>query len=76
THNDPDGGMFCWVRLPDGSDSAALLQRALDRDVAYVPGASFFAGTPDPATLRLAYSAEPPARIAAGLERLGEALRG
>ncbi|HEX4307581.1 MAG TPA: PLP-dependent aminotransferase family protein, partial [Solirubrobacterales bacterium] len=46
THNDPDGGMFCWVRLPDGSDSAALLQRALDRDVAYVPGASFFAGTP------------------------------
>jgi 2-aminoadipate transaminase len=74
THNDPDGGMFCWVRLPDGSDSAALLQRALDRDVAYVPGASFFAGTPDPATLRLAYSAETPARIATGLERLGEAL--
>jgi 2-aminoadipate transaminase len=74
TYNDPDGGMFCWVRLPDGSDSAALLQRALDRDVAYVPGASFFAGTPDPATLRLAYSAETPARIATGLERLGEAL--
>lgn len=73
THNDPDGGMFCWVRLPDGSDSAALLQRALDRDVAYVPGAAFFAGTPDPATLRLSYSVETPARIAAGLERLAEA---
>jgi 2-aminoadipate transaminase len=73
THNDPDGGMFCWVRLPDGSDSGALLQRALDRDVAYVPGAAFFAGAPDPATLRLSYSVETPARIAAGLERLGDA---
>ena len=76
THNDPDGGMFCWVRLPDGTDSAALLQGALDRDVAYVPGASFFAGEPDPATLRLAYSAETPERIAAGLERLADAWTG
>lgn len=76
THNDPDGGMFCWVRLPDGVDSGALLQGALDRDVAYVPGASFFAGEPDRATLRLAYSAEPPERIAIGLERLAEAWAG
>jgi 2-aminoadipate transaminase len=75
THNDPDGGMFCWARLPEGTDSAALLQRALDRDVAYVPGAAFFAGPPDTATLRLSYSTETPARIAAGLERLAAAFR-
>jgi len=76
THNDPDGGMFCWVRLPDGTDSAALLQRALDRDVAYVPGAPFFAGPPDAATLRLSYSTEKPERIAAGLERLADTWAG
>ncbi|MBS1891317.1 MAG: PLP-dependent aminotransferase family protein [Actinobacteria bacterium] len=76
TYNDPDGGMFCWVRLPDGSDAGALLQRALDRNVAYVPGAAFFAGPPDPATLRLAYSAETPARIAVGLDRLADAFSG
>ncbi|MBS1843256.1 MAG: PLP-dependent aminotransferase family protein [Actinobacteria bacterium] len=76
THNDPAGGMFCWVRLPDGSDAGALLRRALDRNVAYVPGAAFFAGPPDPATLRLAYSAETPVRIAAGLERLADAFSG
>jgi 2-aminoadipate transaminase len=75
THNDPDGGMFCWARLPDGRDSAALLPRALDLDVAYVPGASFFAGAPDHATMRLSYSTETPERIAAGLERLAAALR-
>ena len=73
THNDPDGGMFCWVRLPDGVDSAAHLPRALDHEVAYVPGEPFFAGPPDRATLRLSYSAEPPARIAEGLRRLGQA---
>jgi 2-aminoadipate transaminase len=73
TFNDPDGGIFCWVRLPDGSDAGALLQGALDRDVAYVPGSAFFAGPPDPATLRLSYSAETPARIAVGLERLAAA---
>jgi DNA-binding transcriptional MocR family regulator len=73
THNDPDGGMFLWVRLPDGSDSAALLQAALARDVAYVPGESFFAGPPDPATLRLSFSCEPPERIAEGLSRLAAA---
>jgi DNA-binding transcriptional MocR family regulator len=76
THNDPDGGMFCWVRLPDGTDSGALLQRALDRDVAYVPGSAFFAGPPDPATLRLSYSTEKPERIAAGLERLADTFAG
>jgi 2-aminoadipate transaminase len=73
THNDPDGGMFCWARLPEGTDSGALLQRALDLDVAYVPGAAFFAGPPDLATLRLSYSTETPDRIAAGLERLAAA---
>src|SRR5919108_3682072 len=29
THNHPDGGMFVWARLPDGSDSEDLLRRAL-----------------------------------------------
>jgi 2-aminoadipate transaminase len=74
THNHPDGGMFVWARLPDGWDAGALLQRALDRDVAYVPGAPFFSGPPDPATLRLSFTAHGPAEIALGLERLAEAL--
>jgi 2-aminoadipate transaminase len=74
THNHPDGGMFVWARLPDGWDAGALLQRALDRDVAYVPGAPFFSGPPDVATLRLSFTAHGPAEIALGLERLTQAL--
>jgi 2-aminoadipate transaminase len=70
THNHPDGGMFVWARLPDSWDAGALLARALERDVAYVPGAPFFTGSADPATLRLSFTAHPPEGIALGLERL------
>lgn len=72
THNRPDGGMFVWARLPDGWDASALLSRALEHDVAYVPGAPFFSGPPDPATLRLSFTAHPPEEIAHGLDRLAE----
>ena len=73
-HNDPDGGMFVWARLPDGWDAAALLPRALAHDVAYVPGAPFFAGAPDPATLRLSFTTHAPDVLREGLDRLGRAL--
>jgi 2-aminoadipate transaminase len=70
THNRPDGGLFVWARLPDGWDAEPLLERALKRDVAFVPGFPFFAGPPDRATLRLSFSAHPPGEIAEGLARL------
>jgi 2-aminoadipate transaminase len=75
THSRPDGGMFVWVRLPVGWDAEALLHRALARDVAFVPGAPFFAAEPDRATLRLSFTTHPPDEIAEGLERLKEAIR-
>ncbi len=69
-HNRPDGGMFVWARLPDGWDAAALLDRALEHDVAFVPGYPFFAGAPDDATLRFSFTTHPPAEITEGLARL------
>lgn len=71
---DPDGGMFTWVRLPDGFDAAALLPTALEHDVAFVPGAPFFAGEPDRATLRLSFTTHTPDEIREGMRRLGAAL--
>ena len=70
THNHPDGGMFVWARLPDGWDAAALLERALARDVAFVPGFPFFAGPPDTATLRFSFTTHSADEIAEGLRRL------
>jgi 2-aminoadipate transaminase len=72
-HNRPDGGMFVWARLPDGWDAAALLERALEREVAFVPGYPFFAGEPDHAALRLSFTTHPPDEIAEGLRRLRSA---
>ena len=73
SHNHPDGGMFAWARLPSGWDAEELLTRALARDVAFVPGAPFFAGEPDRAALRLSFTAHPPHEIAEGLARLRDA---
>jgi 2-aminoadipate transaminase len=73
THNHPEGGMFVWARLPDGWDAEPLLARALEHDVAFVPGYPFFAGDPDRATLRFSFTTHSPAEIAEGLERLRRA---
>ncbi len=69
--NRPDGGMFVWVRLPEGRDATSALPAALAHDVAFVPGTSFFSGIPDERTLRLSFTTYSPARIREGLSRLG-----
>jgi 2-aminoadipate transaminase len=70
----PEGGMFLWVTLPERMRSADLFKRALDRQVAFVPGESFFANGGGERTLRLNFSFSPPDRIEAGVQRLAEAL--
>lgn len=71
--NTPDGGMFVWARLPEGMDAALSLSSVLQHDVAYVPGAPFFAGRPDERALRLSFTTYAPDRIRTGLSRLGAA---
>ncbi|MGW0910992.1 aminotransferase-like domain-containing protein [Streptomyces sp. NPDC002784] len=75
TWHRPEGGMFLWARLPESYDTAALLPKVVRQDVAYVPGAPFYAGEPDPSTLRLCFVTETPEQIAEGLRRLGRGLR-
>jgi 2-aminoadipate transaminase len=70
----PDGGMFVWIRLPDGWDADTLLTAALEREVAFVPGWPFFPGPPDRATLRLSFTAHTTTEIATGLDRLHAAV--
>ena len=70
TFNRPDGGMFVWARLPDGLDATALLPAAIARQVAYVPGAPFYATTPDVRTLRLSFTTHSPSEIRTGMGRL------
>lgn len=71
----PAGGMFIWARLPEGHDAQALLTRALEHDVAFVPGSAFYAAAPDRRTLRLSFTTHAPERLREGLSRLAAAAR-
>ena len=73
--NRPQGGMFLWVELPQGLDATAVLARAVEQNVAFVPGAPFYANSPKIETLRLAFVTVPPARIEVGVECLGRVIR-
>ncbi|CAM5253073.1 PLP-dependent aminotransferase family protein OS=Streptomyces alboniger OX=132473 GN=CP975_20090 PE=4 SV=1 [Streptomyces alboniger] len=72
----PEGGMFVWAKLPRGYDTTELLPGVVAHDVAYVPGAPFYAGEPDRSTLRLCFVTQGVEEIAEGLRRLGDALAG
>ncbi|NTW03275.1 MAG: PLP-dependent aminotransferase family protein [Oscillochloris sp.] len=71
----PDGGMFLWVTLPEGWDSAELLGRAITHQVAFVPGRSFYPASDVTNTFRLNFSYSPPELIATGVARLAEVVR-
>ncbi len=76
--NQPQGGMFFWARLTgaDGKSSNApdFAKRAIDKGVAFVPGAPFFAHDPDLATFRLSFATVGVEKIEEGIGRLGQAL--
>ena len=73
--NKPSGGMFFWLRLPAGCDAMALLPKAVEAGVAYVPGAAFYADHPDARTMRLSFVTLSPADIADAVQRLGNVVK-
>ena len=71
--NTPDGGMFLWARLPAGMDAVDLLPNAVDKGVAFVPGAAFYADEPDARTLRLSFVTASVEQIDTGIAALAAA---
>ena len=77
----PSGGLYVWLRLPEGTSSGPegpLLQRALDEGVLYVPGQYCFpreGADIEENTIRLSFGVQPVERIANGIEALGRAVR-
>eukprot|EP01041_Mallomonas_annulata_P015146 gene15147-32125_t len=74
----PQGGLFIWARLTGAggkvADGAELARRAIDKGVAFVPGAPFYARNPDLATLRLSFATVGLEKIEEGVGRLAQAL--
>ena len=71
----PKGGMFSWVTLEEGKSSAELFNKAIKKNVAFVPGNPFYVdAAKDVNTLRLNYTNADEKTIEEGIKRLSEAL--
>ncbi|MGE0006018.1 MAG: PLP-dependent aminotransferase family protein [Parvibaculaceae bacterium] len=66
----PAGGLFVWLTLPPPLDSGALLDKAIARNIAFVPGSAFFADGGGAGHLRLSFSLLGEEAIARGVEAL------
>jgi 2-aminoadipate transaminase len=75
TWNTPAGGMFLWARLPAGMNAVDLLPHAVDKGVAFVPGAPFYAGVPDTRSMRLSFVTPSVEEIHRGVAALAAAIK-
>jgi 2-aminoadipate transaminase len=75
TWNTPAGGMFLWARLPVGMNAVDLLPHAVDKGVAFVPGAPFYADHGDPRTMRLSFVTPSVEEIHRGVAALAQAIQ-
>ena len=74
TWNTPAGGMFLWARLPAGMNALDLLPHAVNKGVAFVPGAPFYAGQSDARAIRLCFVSTSVEDIRRGVAALAEAI--
>ena len=74
TWNKPAGGMFLWARLPKGMNAVDLLPHAVDKGIAFVPGAPFFAGAGDERSMRLSFVTPSIEEIQRGVAALAQAI--
>lgn len=71
----PDGGIFLWCECPEIKDISPVVDKALEKKVAIVPGSNFAIDMTAPSNMfRLNYSSATPEKIEEGIKRLGEAL--
>ncbi len=68
----PEGGLFIFCELEEGQDATALLKKAVDKGVAYVPGTHFYSNGGHDNTFRLNFSMPSVEQIKIGMEKLND----
>jgi 2-aminoadipate transaminase len=71
----PDGGLFLWATLPDYIDTTDLLARALQEQVAFVPGRGAYLDGRGGSSMRLNFSGVSDDEIREGVRRIGKVVR-
>jgi 2-aminoadipate transaminase len=75
TWTHPTGGLFLWVRFPDGINSVDLLKESLKQNVAFLSGGSFYVERPELNTARFNFSYVDSERIREGVRRIATVLK-
>ncbi len=70
----PDGGMFCWVTVPNYIDTTEMFNRAIANNVAYVPGTAFYTNNGGHDAMRLNFTHPTDEMIRVGVERLAKVI--
>lgn len=71
----PEGGMAIWVKLPESLNASQILSQASEQGVTFTPGERFYSCSPQPNTMRLAYTMVNPSLIDEAIKRLGAIIR-
>jgi len=70
----PQGGLFLWVTLPEGMDTAEMFHSAIEKQVAYVVGTAFYPDGGGRNSFRMNFSYSSMAEIEEGVKRLSEVI--
>lgn len=70
----PQGGMFIWVTLNNGMTALEFFEKAMEVEVAFVPGDPFYTSKTNVNTLRLNYTNSSPEVLIEGIKRLANIL--
>ena len=74
--SEPTGGMFTWLRMPEGLDARELRPAATEAGVAYVPGSPFYVDGGGANEMRLSFSSLDEAQLSIAAERLAGVIEG
>ncbi len=72
---EPEGGLFLFVTLPREMDSEEIFRKAVEKNVAFVPGNAFFCNGSGRNTMRINFSFSAPDLIEEGIKRLSGVIR-
>jgi 2-aminoadipate transaminase len=75
TYTKPEGGMFLWAKLPQGTTSLELFDLAVKDNVIFVPGDPFYIQKTGTRTLRLNFSCVDEGIIQIGIQKLGNTIK-
>ena len=76
TYTRPKGGLFLWAQTPEGINTREFIDKALENNVAYVPGFAFYPGEAGgDHAMRLNFSYANEELINEGIYRLGMAMK-